>query len=189
MKIYFNGRFLTQRLTGVQRYAVELIKELDQVLSVREYHDNEYVLIIPRHTACNLQLQTIKIQRVGMLKGHLWEQIELPFYTRDGFLVGFCNCAPLLKRRQVVVLHDAAVRAIPEAYSKLFRLWYNIMFCVLGKKIDRIFTVSEFSKDELHKYYHIPLEKIQVAYNSVDHIKKITPNEMVLAKYHLEKNS
>lgn len=189
MKIYFNGRFLTQGLTGVQRYAAEILKELDNTLSARECRNNEYVLVVPKYIKYNLKLQTIKTKQVGILKGHLWEQIELPFYTRGGFLVDFCNCAPLLKRRQLVVFHDAAVRAIPEAYSKVFRLWYNIMFYVLGKKIERVFTVSEFSKNELHRYYHISLEKIQVAYNAVDHIKKIIPNETVLTQYRLERYS
>jgi len=30
MKIYINGRFLTQKVTGVQRYAFQLLEELDR---------------------------------------------------------------------------------------------------------------------------------------------------------------
>ena len=32
MKYYINGRFLTQRITGVQRYAREMTLALDQLL-------------------------------------------------------------------------------------------------------------------------------------------------------------
>ena len=32
-KIYINGRFLTQNITGVQRYAIEIVKALDKYLS------------------------------------------------------------------------------------------------------------------------------------------------------------
>ena len=28
--LYINGRFLTQRITGVQRVGIELVKELDR---------------------------------------------------------------------------------------------------------------------------------------------------------------
>ena len=33
MKIYINGRFLTQRITGVQRYALEITRALDSLIS------------------------------------------------------------------------------------------------------------------------------------------------------------
>lgn len=32
IKIYINARFLTQTVTGVQRYALELVKEIDQLI-------------------------------------------------------------------------------------------------------------------------------------------------------------
>lgn len=32
MKIYINGRFLTQNLTGVQRYAWEMVKAIDEII-------------------------------------------------------------------------------------------------------------------------------------------------------------
>ena len=29
MNLYINGRFLTQKITGVQRYAIEVVKQLE----------------------------------------------------------------------------------------------------------------------------------------------------------------
>lgn len=36
MKIIINGRFLTQNITGVQRLAHEIVKELDKVIKKNE---------------------------------------------------------------------------------------------------------------------------------------------------------
>ena len=32
MKVYINGRFLTQRMTGAQRYALEMTKAIDGLI-------------------------------------------------------------------------------------------------------------------------------------------------------------
>ena len=171
MRIYFNGRFLTQHITGVQRYAIEIIKAWDQICSNTKTED-EYVLLTPQKVEHNLHLKSIETKKVGYLHGHLWEQIELPFYTRDGFLINLCNCAPILKKNQTVTIHDAAIFACPDGFSFLFRLWYRIMFFCLSARLPIFFTVSEFSKKELSTYLGIPLERIHVTYNGVEHIKK-----------------
>ena len=50
MKIYINGRFLTQRITGVQRYALEMTKAIDEIISNDTYlQSNEYVIITPQN--------------------------------------------------------------------------------------------------------------------------------------------
>ena len=63
-----------------------------------------------------------------------------------------------------------------------FRLWYRIMYTVLGKRLNTIFTVSNFSRSELNKYFGIPKEKIHVTYNGVEHLKAIQPDDRILAK-------
>ena len=181
MRIYINGRFLTQRITGVQRYALEMTKALDRLISDDKIlQKHEYILIAPKDVLYNLELKNMLFIQRGIFKGHLWEQFELPVYSRDGFLMNFCNCAPLIKRNQTVTIHDAAVSAVPHAFSLAFRTWYKMMFMWLGRSLKQIFTVSEFSKKELHKYYDIPLNKIHVTYNGIDHIKNLEVDEGII---------
>lgn len=45
MKIYINCRFLTQRITGVQRFAFELCKALDNLLT--DVHDLQIIGLMP----------------------------------------------------------------------------------------------------------------------------------------------
>lgn len=182
MKYYINGRFLTQRITGVQRYAREMTLALDQLLQERTSDQNEYTILAPKTVIETLPCKRIQFRACGHLTGHLWEQIELPYYAKDGYLLNFCNCAPLIKKNQAVTIHDAAIAAFPSAYSWKFRLWYRIMYTVLGKRLNTIFTVSNFSRNELNKYFGIPKEKIHVTYNGVEHLKDIQPDDRILAK-------
>lgn len=189
-KIYINGRFLTQNITGVQRYAIEIVKALDKCLDIGKLNSKyEFELVCPKNVKHKLELNNIRVKQIGWLKGHLWEQIELPLYVKSNFLFNFCNCAPIIKKNQVVTIHDAAICAVPEAYSFLFRSWYKTMFYIFGHRLDRIFTVSNFSKKELHKYFSIDLNKIDVTYNGIDHIAKVKPDEKIFDKQHIEKNN
>lgn len=187
MKIYINGRFLTQRITGVQRYALEITRALDSLISDdKNLQKHEYIVIAPKKVLYSIKLNNIQVVQKGILKGHLWEQLELPIYSHDGFLMNFCNCAPLIKRNQTVTIHDAAVSAMPNSFSWVFRTWYKLMFMWLGRSLEHIFTVSEFSKKELHKYYDIPLSKIHVTYNGIDHIKRLKADESIIDREDLK---
>lgn len=182
MKYYINGRFLTQRITGVQRYAREMTLALDQLLQEKTSNHNEYTILAPKNVIDRLPCKHVQFKVCGHLSGHLWEQIELPYYAKDGYLLNFCNCAPLIKKNQAVTIHDAAIAAFPSAYSWKFRLWYRIMYAVLCKRLDTFFTVSNFSRNELNKYFGIPKEKIYVTYNGIEHLLDIQPDNSILEK-------
>lgn len=186
-KVYINGRFLTQKITGVQRYALEMVKGIDREIDHNKNY--EFIILVPKNIKQTISLNNIKIKIVGYLKGHLWEQIELPFYSRNGLLLNFCGCAPLIKKNQIVTLHDAAFCAISESFSFKFRIWYKIMFYILGHRVNKILTVSNFSKKELNKYFSIDLNKIDITYNGIDHILNVKPNESIFNRFQIEKNN
>lgn len=181
MKIYINGRFLTQKITGVQRYAREITLAIDKTITEKSISINhKFILFTPCGDIDNLNLSNIEIKQVGNLHGHLWEQLELPWYSKDGFLLSMCNCAPILKRNQAVTIHDAAISAMPKSFSLLFRIWYRMLYFFAKYNAKTIFTVSEFSKGELNKWYSIPLDKIVVTYNGIDHIHRIKKDKSII---------
>lgn len=182
-KIYINGKFLAQKLSGVQRYAIEIVKAMDKLLADKNY---EVILLTPKVTMRQLKLKHVTITACGYLQGTLWEQLELPFYAKGGALVNLCNCAPLLKENQMVTIHDAAVMAVPAAYGFFYRCWHHFMGYVLGKCLPLIITDSKFSRQELQKYLHIPVEKIHVVYLGADHMESIEPDESIIAKLGLK---
>src|SRR5580658_4377008 len=102
--VVLNGRFLTQPVTGVQRYARELLREFDQILPGRA--NLRIRLVTPASVRSVPGLSHISHQAVGRLRGHAWEQFELPAYVRGDIL--FCpgNTVPirsLYGRSRVVV--------------------------------------------------------------------------------------
>jgi glycosyltransferase involved in cell wall biosynthesis len=186
-KIAINGRFLTQPITGVQRYAYELVRAWDIMLANGEIDSKRYKLELfsPHLDLQKNEFRCIPVQQVGRLKGNLWEQIELPWYTRGEFLFNPCNIGPLIKLNQAVTIHDASVFAVPESYSLAFRMKYGIAIFVLAKTARLIFTVSQFSKNELVRYGHISAEKLVVVYEGCDHIYRISSDQGVFEKYHI----
>lgn len=174
-KIFINGRFFSQKITGVQRVAIETLGKLD--LLIGEGHLPSHVKIIilcPKNAITDdFRYKNIEIRKVGKLTGHFWEQIELPIYSRWSLLVNFCNTAPVTKRNQVVIIHDAAVYGFPEAYSKSFRMVYKVIYNLVSNNSKKILTVSQFSKMELIKYLKINSEKVDVISLGSDHINML----------------
>ena len=183
--IFFNGRFLSQPLTGVQRYAVEVFKALDALVESGPIDTGgcSLVILTPPEPCSPLPLKHIEVHTVGRLKGNLWEQIDLPWHARRGLLFSPCNIGPLLHFNQVVTIHDASVYAVPEAYSTLFRLKYKIIFQILGKTARHVFTDSEFSRKELAAYCGISPERVQVVPLGHEHILNVPADAGVFKKY------
>jgi glycosyltransferase involved in cell wall biosynthesis len=187
-KVYINARFLTQNITGVQRYANEFVKSLDNLISQQrsELMNYSFFMLTPQKTKYDPHLKNIPLKHVGHFEGHLWEQCELPFYAGDGLLLNLCNTAPLLKQFQVVTIHDSAISSFPEAYSFFFRTWYKFLFKILGKTSKRIITDSLFSKKELITNFKIKENKIVVIYLGREHVFLEKSVQDVLQRNNLE---
>lgn len=183
--VFINGRFLTQRVTGVQRYALEALLALDRRLhSGLEGADLSCVLLGPPGTSPP-PLQAIQFRNVGHLRGNAWEQLSLPRATRGELLFSFSATGPLVKRRQMVTIHDAAVYAVPQAFSLRFRSWYKLLLGQLGPRVPLVLTVSNFSKSELTRHFGCDAERVRVTTEGFEHILRQNPDPRVLEKHRL----
>ena len=187
MKIIINGRFLTQNITGVQRVAHEIIKELDKITKEKSL---EVIILAPRNIIFNNLYENIKVKKVGILKGHLWEQLELPIYSflEKGILLNLCNTAPIINTG-IIDIHDISFKVNPEFFSKKFSLYYKILIWILVRTSKKILTVSEFSKNEIIKYYNVNFKKIEVIYNSWEHMLSFKEDFNILKKFNLKNKS
>ena len=177
-----NGRFLTQRITGVQRYALEMLSAIDDLLA----KDNsstplEAELLVPPDAPNHLPtLQTIAIRRVGRLRGHPWEQVELPRFAH-GLALNFCNTFPVALGQQIVVVHDASVYACPEGYTGPFKAYYRTLFAIAARRSQiHIATVSEFSCMELERFAGFKPSRMTVIPCGADHWNDIEPDPGIL---------
>jgi glycosyltransferase involved in cell wall biosynthesis len=165
-----NGRFLTQRMTGVQRYAYEIVVALDEILSEQVDGANlpRMRLVLPPGVAAIPVLSKIGIYRTNFGSGHIWDQLVLPLYAGSGVL-SLGNFGPMLARNHIVCIHDANTFIQPESYSRAFGLAYRTLLPLIGRQASRVATVSRFSADMLVKYRICRREKIFIAPNGHEH--------------------
>lgn len=171
-----NGRFLTQPLTGVQRYARQIVLALDQLmLRGHPLAQNLKVEILrPPGDADDLALQKIELRVAGRSSGYAWEQVELPRHARGG-IVSLCNIGPLAAKRQVLCIHDVNTLLAPESYSWKFRALYRCLLPALGATASRIVTVSHFSAGQIARFGIAPSSKIAVIPNGREHAQDWVP--------------
>ena len=174
--VFINGRFLTQPMSGVQRYARQIVRALDQ----RPGAADRYVLLTPPG-AENLNLLHIPIRTIGRAGGHLWEQNALAWTARHGRLLSLGGSGPVLHRRQIVVIHDAAVFRHPEHFRTGYAAFHRALNRILARRA-RLATVSVYSRNELASILSLSLDSIAVAQNSADHLRDITPDPAVIER-------
>ncbi len=183
MTIYLNGKFLTQKITGVQRYAREVIKTIDN-MNLKD----EIILLIPQNAINDMELKNIKTKKIGKLRGRLWEQISLPIFVKkqkSKTLLNLCNIAPVLLPGYIT-LHDISFKTNSQHLNWKFVTYYKIITRLNIKRYKHIFTVSEFSKSEIINNYHIDENKVTVAYNSAEHINSVVADYEIIKKLELE---
>lgn len=163
--IVINGRFLSKPITGCERFAIELCRKLKLILG-----DNLHI-IAPSNSIHQEICDGLDVKFIGKLKGLLWEQIELPLYlykNKNPLLLNLVNTAPVFYSNKISTLHDIAYKRFPESFDWKFRLIYDLLIPLILKMSKHIFTVSEFSKQEIANFYHLNLDKISVIYNAVN---------------------
>ena len=142
-RIAINGRFLTQRTSGVQRFASETIKAIDSLLDSEPYRALKgRVEIIAPPKARDFPLKNIPLRRCGWTNGYLWEQVEFPLHAAGALLLNLCMLGPVAVRRQVVVVHDATVKALPGNFSWKFRTAYSLLIPAVCRRAALAVTVS-----------------------------------------------
>lgn len=185
-KLYINGRFLSQKITGVQRVARELVIEVDKLL---ENNVETSVYIIAPSNALDIpDFKNIKVIRTK-LKGQLWEQTILPLYTVGGMLINLCNTAPLLKFKQQLLIHDTAVYAFPLNFDLKFRLWYKFSYFWLTKIGVKLKTISTFSKLQINNYLKAPIDSIGIITEGCDHINRVEADNQIVITHGLKDRS
>lgn len=180
-----NGKFFSQKTTGVQRFARELLVRLDSIVEKEKYE-----IVIPHNALEIPHYKNIKVVIYGKLSGNIWEQIELPLYVikKNAQLINLCNSAPVLVSG-IISIHDMKIKAMPQYFSKKFLLWYRFMFYINIKKSKKIITVSNFSKKEIQKYYNVNADKINIIFNGWEHYQKIEIDENILLSKNIKKYS
>jgi glycosyltransferase involved in cell wall biosynthesis len=189
MNLYFNGRFLEQPLTGVQRYAIETIRAVDELLSELEFALPVRPVLLTPPGVHSMRLRNIRQIPVGRRGGHFWEQISLRAAVRDGYLVNFNYTAPVFVKKQLITLHDVTPLVYPSTFNWKFRLVFDFYTKVLVNRVDELMTVSKFSRDEIRRCLGVQRD-IVVGLEGGEHAKcDVIDAGPLLKKYDLEEGA
>jgi glycosyltransferase involved in cell wall biosynthesis len=179
-----NGRFLTQGMTGVQRFATEIVAAADALAGVGAW---PAARVLHPPGARDAGLRHLRAEAVGARGGQAWEQIDLPRALGRDVLLSLGNTAPLLAgARQAVVIHDAGAFDTPESYSFAFRTWYRLLQRRLARGGARLLTVSEFSRGRIAAALGVDPAAIGVLPEGGEHVLRIPADAAVLGRHGLE---
>lgn len=176
-KIAINGAPLTGDVTGIERYAREILNAMDCICE-----KGRFILVVPQCVNDIPHYQNIEVKRYGRLKGILWIQTYYTYYVVRHALTPFSFDAivPIFKPG-IATIHDISYKVNSAFFNDGIKGYLAIKFrevfyhrCI--RSCSRIFTVSDFSKKEICKHYPCNAEKITVTGNGWDHLQKTTPN-------------
>ena len=184
LRFVLNGAFVSRRATGLERFAGETVRALDEIAS-----PGEFVLLVPRRSDNQLLdgLKNIAVRRYGLAGGFVWEQFCLPFFAwaHNAETVNLCNVAPLANPGTVCI-HDifykTRARDFGGVRGRLSSVWHRLQYWWCARFASQIFTVSKYSAQEISREYGVAEERIAVLGNGWEHVRRITGDDGVLAK-------
>lgn len=101
----------------------------------------------------------------------------------------FQYIAPLVKRsRWILTLHDLLFLDLPQHFPLGYRLKNYALFRLSAMRSDIVLTVSEYSRDAIHRHFHIPNDRIHLTLNAPDRfvdaheeaVEGLTPGRFVV---------
>ena len=141
-EIVVNGRFLSRRITGVERYGCEILSLLGN--------------------RCRVEMT-----RMNGKMGHAWEQFILPAKLTSGSILWSpANTGPLLIKNQALTIHDLSPLEHPEYFSKSFSTWYRLFLPILARRVLIVFTPSRYVQRKVQERFGI--ENVIVTPNGIN---------------------
>jgi glycosyltransferase involved in cell wall biosynthesis len=175
MKIAINCIYYGVGGGGVSEYIYNLVKEL-----IGLNNDYNFVFYITEDSEIKFKELTKgrgvvkifpfdsrnKIKR-AFLQSYFWREEE-EIERFDVFHSPFFYGPKFKKAKTVLTVHDLRFLNYPRSYEikRFLFLRYAVKKSI--KQADKIITISNFTKNEIHKFYNIELSKIRVIYEAVD---------------------
>jgi glycosyltransferase involved in cell wall biosynthesis len=200
MEIHFDATPLVKRpITGVGYYTAGLVTAYMKLFPLNKYifdfftfrdYEEKHNMLAPHLGKADEN--TAKFP--GELFRALGNFLPIPysmFFGKSAEITHFCNfIVPHgVKGRTVATIHDMAYKSCPETVRERTRLMLETGLAKSISRSDILVTVSEFSKNEIIKYFPSVEKKVRVIYNGInqEHFK-IIADSFVLEEYRKKAN-
>ncbi len=183
-KYLIDGHFLSSMSTGIDRYAFQILRELDRICE-----DLTIAILVPKDAKEVPQYKNITVIQSNQYRH--WTQVVFGMYARiHGYIpVNLCNEVSVLARKGIVCLHDVCYAESEEFYPMVNefpqeeRAWFLQIYRRIAKRAKKIITVSEFSKCRIEELLGIESDRIEVIGNGWQHFDKVQTDDTLLTQY------
>jgi glycosyltransferase involved in cell wall biosynthesis len=176
MKIAVNLLPFRKQIAGAGKYAQKILQELSLI-----DHQNDYFLFVSNqgkknfeNLSKNFHFVSAKFNPKLIIIRILWEQFVFPFKLRklkpDIIFTPSVAIPFFYKGKFFTTIHDVAYKKNKNKYPFLRRIYISFVTFIAAKKSHVIFTVSNFSKNEIKKEFKLKNKEILVTYNGVNEI-------------------
>lgn len=177
-KIAVNTRLLIRdKMDGIGYFTYETMQHI-----VRRNPDIEFHFLFDRTPdpmflfAPNVVPVVLHPQARHPILWYLWFDWSVAAYLRrntfDLFLSPDGYCSLRADTPTVAVMHDIAYEHYPEFVPNMVRRYYQYFMPRYAAHTSRIATVSEYSRQDITRYYQIPPDKIDIVYSAAKDIFK-----------------
>ncbi|OGZ35578.1 MAG: hypothetical protein A3A94_02000 [Candidatus Portnoybacteria bacterium RIFCSPLOWO2_01_FULL_43_11] len=200
--IGIDARFFGPRQKGLGRYVQKLVEELEENFQFSIFNF-QFIIFLRKENWDEYRPQNHNFKKVladyrwyglkeqALMPFKIWrEKIDLMHFPHFNLPI-FCP-APFL-----VTIHDLVLKRFPTRRAsklgpilyRLKNLAYQFVIWRAIKKSEKIITVSNYTKNDILKYFKVRPEKIEVIYEGSPEIKlkTTTKNLKLLEKHNISK--
>ena len=181
------GVFAERTLTGVTRYAWEIMGQLDTLIKEKNI---EIELVVPEGVKVKEKYNNIKIVHYGKKKKFFWLNCSFVDYVKNNNAVGIhlgVN-VPWI-RPDIVCIYDVNSIANPNFFSKYHYIKTKLEKKLAVKKGKQVFTISKFSAEEIEKYIGGKSKNYPIIPCGWQHMDRITVKGDSKSKFGVEVGS
>lgn len=176
MRISIDGRASTlYRGTGIGNYTYQILKNINEI-----DHSNNYELYISKNSELDLNLNSNFNLNYSpeVQKSNFWNDIKAPnkislnsdIYHTPQNGIGILEHTDI---PQIITLHDIIPLKMPETVSSNYIKIFDTEMPKVLENTTGIITVSNFSKEDIHKTLNFPKDKIFVTHLAAESQYKV----------------
>lgn len=192
MKIGIITDAIDDGAAGIATYVRNLVEELHKLDK-----NNEYYLIHNKLSKDSIYKNKneiiIPIRKLPFAR-EFRKLIEIPFRLKNhdlDIVHETAQIGPFLlpsKYKKITTICDLVPLVAPETQPKFSVIHHKFALPIISKRNEKIITISESTKKDVHKQLGIANEKIDVTLLATNKIFKPTKSKQILKKYNLNKD-